>query len=281
MIQVTTATRFRLSAPQMSIIWPGLDFLTKSFIVRTSKGSSPHAYPFRMYQLPSAFNRGTFNNSLMARIVSLWKRLNPRAKSGGRVAMNSIELRATIFAVRVHVDFVRGQMHFPRKPSSESNAQLPVDKESFDRLRVRSKRVILTLERHLKRANRTFPKSIPRSLFAMEIRDWRSHLRWMRLHIAYFKPVRPMVFGQKTRQQKILDELMRMAEHGIRIEGYQSPGAEELRRMMRMYVSSARRGREGLFDIGYVLHQKPDFNAKLHLGNFVIKRLKLKEISKS
>ena len=50
---------------------------------------------------------------------------------------------------------------------------------------------------------------------------WRMHLLWMRLHIAYFKPSR-RIRGRKVQQQKMLDELMKMAEHGIRNEGYQA-----------------------------------------------------------
>jgi hypothetical protein len=200
-----------------------------------------------MYPLPSAFNVGTFSNSLMARIVSLWKLLNPRAKAGGRVTMDSIELRATIFAIRVYVDYVRGRRKSRQRSSSDLDAQLPLDEESFARLKIRSKRVILTLERNLKRANRALLKSVSRSEFVAQMRDWRAHLNWMRLHIAYFEPLRPRAFGQKTRQQNILDELVRMAEHGIRIEGYQPPEAEELRRIMRMYASSAD-------NVGYFSH---------------------------
>ena len=107
--------------------------------------------------------------------------------------------------------------------------------------------MILTLERNLKRANRALLKSVSRSEFVAQMRDWRAHLNWMRLHIAYFEPLRPRAFGQKTRQQNILDELVRMAEHGIRIEGYQPPEAEELRRIMRMYASSAD-------NVGYFSH---------------------------
>ena len=44
MICITTATRFRLSATQMSIIWPGLDLFIKSDVSRRTKGGIRYAY---------------------------------------------------------------------------------------------------------------------------------------------------------------------------------------------------------------------------------------------
>jgi hypothetical protein len=47
---------------------------------------------------------------MMDEIIGLWKRLRPRAKAGGRVQMDTIESRATIFAIRANIDF--GSMYF-------------------------------------------------------------------------------------------------------------------------------------------------------------------------
>lgn len=217
----------------------------------------------------------------MARIVALWKRLNPKAKVGGRVAMDAIELRATIFSIRAYVDSIRGRRHSRRRSSSKVKSLLLLDDESYDKLKVRSKRIIVTLERHLKRANRALQRSIPQSSFAALMRAWKAHLRWMRLHIAYFKPPPRVVRGRKLQQQRALDELMEMAEQAIRHEGFRPPDSKELRRMMRPYASSARRGREGEYSVPYTLKRKLFYSANLHLADFVLDRLKLKELPKS
>jgi hypothetical protein len=265
----------------MSVIWQGLDLVFKSHIGRVHKGSSPHAFPFRMYQLPSRFNRGTFSIPMMGKFVDLWKRLNPKAKVGGRVAMDAVELRMTIFVIRAYIDFVRGRRHSHRLERALVKTRLQLDDQSFDQLKIRSNRVILTLERHLKRANRAMQHSISAGAFVELMQDWRAHMQWMRLHIAYFKPPPPVVPGRKIWQQNALDELMKLAESGIWIAGYQPPDDQELRRMMRLYVRSARRDREGKFTVAFSVNHKLGYFVKDHLANFVLKRLQLKERPKS
>ena len=103
----------------------------------------------------------------------------------------------------------------------------------------------------------------------------------MRLHIVYFKPRPPIIRGRKIGQQAILDELMQMADHGIRNAGYQPPESEELRRIMRLYVSSARRWREGSYTVQFMMKNKTWFEATWYLFTFVIRRLDLEELSKS
>lgn len=263
----------------MAIIWPGLDLIFNSYLARQTKGTTRYAYPFYMYPSPSPFDCGIFNDSMMAGIVALWKRLNPKAKTGGRVQMDTIELRTAIFAIRAQIDFVRGRRHSYRRSSPEVKTRLRIDDESLDKLKVKSKRMILTLERHLKRANRALQRSISQSAFAALIRTWKAHLCWMRGHIAYFRPSPPVVKGRRIQQQRVLDELMKMAEHGIRNEGYQPPEAKELRRMMRLYVRSVRRGGE-TYSAPDLLRRKQWFTANKYLGLFVLDRLTLKELQR-
>jgi hypothetical protein len=47
--QIITAIRFRLSASQMSLIWPGLDLVNTSYISRQQKGGIRYEYLFRIY----------------------------------------------------------------------------------------------------------------------------------------------------------------------------------------------------------------------------------------
>ena len=229
---------------------------------------------------PVGFPRGKFDRDLMDEIIGLWKRLKPKVKAGGRGQMDAIELRATIFSIRANLDYVRSRRYFYRCLRSEDKVVFRLDDESFDQLNIKSKRVIQTLERHVKRANRTLLKAVSRDAYELLMNAWRNHLRWMRLRIAYFKPLRG-IRGRKVQQQKMLDELMQMAQVAIENDGFEQPEPSELWRIMRLYASSARRCREGIHNIHYMLRNKHLAEPRVYLVDFILKRLKLKELSKS
>ena len=157
-----SAIRFRLSAAQMLVIWPGLDLLFKSYAARQHKGGIRYEYPFWIDPPPRGFDCGTFDQEMMDEILGLWKRLRPKAKAGGRVQMDTIELRATIFAIRANIDFVRKRRHDHRRLDPETRARFMIDDKSYDQLKIKSQRVICSLERHMKRANRVLLKSVIR-----------------------------------------------------------------------------------------------------------------------
>src|SRR5665213_2393085 len=106
-----------MSAAQMSVIWPGLDLLIKSFIARQTKGGIRYEYPFRVYPPPGGFNRGTFNQDYKDKTFAVWKCLRPKVKTGGRVQMDTIQLRTLIFAIRANLDYVRKCRHDLRRES--------------------------------------------------------------------------------------------------------------------------------------------------------------------
>jgi hypothetical protein len=265
----------------MSVIWPGLDLIIQSYHARQIKGGRRYEYPYRIYPPPSDFNRGKFDPFYMDEILAAGKLLRPRAKTGGRIQMDTIELRALIFAIRANLAFVRWCRHLNRSWSLERKTGSLIDDESFSQLKTKSQRVIVSLERHMKRANRILSNSITREQYMLLMNAWTGHLRWMWLHIAYFKPFPSKILGRKTHQQTILDELMQMADRGIRNAGYQPPESQILRRIMRLYVSSARRWREGQFNVEYMMRHRTDFEAKWYLYRFVERRSDLKELSKS
>jgi hypothetical protein len=276
---IATATRFRLSRSQMSVALPGLDRVIRSYNSRRRQGGSRNAYPFRIYPPPSGFDRGTFDREFMDMVVALGRRLYAKVKAGGRVQMDAIELRAGIFAIRANVDFYRQRRRYQRRLSPQEKIEVLLDDESFGRLKIRSQRVILTLERHMKRANRALAKSITPDRYAAIANAWKAHLLWMWLHIAYFKPMVRVIHGRRIQQQQTIDTLMKMAASGIRSEGYQPPDDKELRRIVRLYVRSARRGREGFYSAAYLLNHKQLFTMNRYIGQFVLDCLPLKELA--
>jgi hypothetical protein len=279
--QIITAIRLRLSASQISVIWPGLDLLVTSYDSRQHKGGSRYEYPFMIYPPPAGFDRGKFDQGMMDEVLGLWKRLRPRVKSGGRVQMDTIEFRAAIFAIRANLDKDRKLRHDRRRWSPKEEVRFQIDDEYLAKLKIKSQRVIASLERHMKRANRALIKSITKEQLTLLMNAWSAHLRSMRLHLVYFKPLRPVNRDRKIRQQAILDELMKMADRGIRNAGYQPPDKQELRRMMRLYASSARRWREGPYTLQFMMEHKTNFSATWYLSEFVIRRLDLLELSQS
>lgn len=265
----------------MSVTWPGLDLLVKMYASRRQKGGIRYEYPFRHYPPPGGFDYGEFDQDMMDEILALWKQLRPKAKAGGRVQMDTIELRAAIFAIRANIDFVRKRRHDRRRQSLETKTRFQIDDRSYYQLKIKSQRVIRSLEGQMKRANRILLKAITKEQYAALMNVWKAHLRWMRLHITYFKPLLKVIRGRRIRQQQDLDDLMQMAERGIRDRGYQPPDPKELRRLMRLYVRSARRGREGIWTARFLLDGNRGLGYCSFLAKFVIRRLELKELPKS
>jgi hypothetical protein len=274
--RITISAKFRLSESQMSIIWEGLDRIIKFYVARGTKGGIRFEYPFRIYPPPVGFSRGKFDQNFMDEIIGLRKRLKPKAKAGGRVQMDAVELRASIFSVRANLDYMRSLQYYNPRLKSEKEAALK-------QLNIKSQRVIHTLERHAKRANRSLLKSVPRDAYDLVMDAWRLHLRWMRLYIVYFKPLRMRgrIKGSKGKQQKMLEELMQMAKVAIENDGFEQPESSELWRIMRLYARSARRGREGIHGVHYMVRNKHFAEPRVYLVDFIHKRLTLKELSRS
>jgi hypothetical protein len=83
----STAVRLRLSAAQIKVLTPGIKLLVESYEIRQKSGTSPFSYPFRIYPPPRAFDRGTFNQEFMDKILSLHETLNTHSKSGRRLKL--------------------------------------------------------------------------------------------------------------------------------------------------------------------------------------------------
>jgi hypothetical protein len=205
------AIRFRLTAAQMSVIWPGLDIIVMEHVSRREKKRSQYAYPFRLYPFPRGSDIGTDDTPSMNQIIALWKALRTKSAVGGRVQMNAVPVRTAIFAVRVNLGLWRHRKHDGRRWNPETKKRLGVDGESLKQLRIKSQRVLTSLERHMKRANRHLLSLVPPEDYAVLMDAWKKHLRWMRLPLVYFTPLPPVIQDKKYRHQLILDKLGEMA----------------------------------------------------------------------
>ena len=228
-----------------------------------------------------SFDRGCYHQFCMEKSLRLREALNTRSKSGQWVRVDTIELRAAIFAIRAYVEYVRLLRRQHRSKDRRFRATAPIDNSSFALLKAKSHRVIRSLERHMKRANRVLIQAVGKEQYAALLVAWKAHLRWMRLHIAFYKPWGKPLHGRRKRQQRELDELMQMARRGLREVGYQLPDDKELRRIMRLYARYGRDGRQGDWTIQFHLEKKTEIYGRHHLAHFVIDRSDHKELSKS
>lgn len=144
-------------------------------------------------------------------------------------------------------------------------------KELSERDRRHKKRTIRSLERYLKRSNRLLLALMGNPEYDATLTMWQQHVRWMRLNLVYFKPLPPII-RPKQRQQKVLDLLTEMAIRGLKNEGYAPPEPRELRRVVRLYVRSSNRGREGRNSVPGMLKYPNHFDSTWFLAQWVISR---------
>lgn len=109
-----------------------------------------------------------------------------------------------------------------------------IDPGTLKELKAKSARTIRSLERYTKRADYRLRELVPQENYFGYMNSWKAHLRWIRLHLVYFKPLNLVRTGRKTMFQIILNELIEVAKEMISAEGLLPPSEVELRRVMRL-----------------------------------------------
>lgn len=133
----------------------------------------------------------------------------------------------------------------------------------------------------MKRADHRLRHLVPPENYVALINCWKKHLRWIRLHLVYFKPPKPILKRSKTRYQLVLNDLIAAAKYMISAEGFLLPSEVELQRVMRMYARSARRGREMPYTIQHIIGHKFSEISRWHLVEFIQKRIPLQPVAKT
>lgn len=193
--------------------------------------------------------------------------------------MDAFELRAAILSVRITLKLQRVKAH--KRPRIIS-AAIPVsnlDGQPIPELERKVQKVVKSLERYTKRANRKFMALGSRGEFKARSKEWQSHLRWIRFHLAYFKPFRSIGSLIRTREWEDTDRLVAVAVRTIREKGFDVPDAKDLRHAIRLFMRYSRQGRLGRRNYLYVLQNSENRFARSSLFEFLEPRLKLKEAS--
>jgi hypothetical protein len=86
----------------------------------------------------------------------------------------------------------RRRQYDGRRWNPETKRRLGIDEEGLEQLRVKSQRVLSSLERHMKRENRHLQTLVPPEEYEALMDAWKKHFRWMRLRLVYFKPLQPI-----------------------------------------------------------------------------------------
>jgi hypothetical protein len=250
-ILMRTAVPVRLTPQQQDLIWRGINRIALAYITHKETGSSVYSYPFRVHPMAIHPRRGddpgTFDIVKMQMILELWSKLQKRRKKRARLVLGMVELSACILSVRVGRDYER--IVLKKKHTSGEN-------------RI-ARAVIHSLERELKRARRAYAAETGEPAYKAMRARWFAHLRWIRMHLAYFRPTKGKTQIRRV-QKMIIDYGCERATRGLLLRKLEPP--QDLRRLVRLAVRYIRRGRIRLFI--QQLTNNPPFAAEF-LANFI------------
>jgi hypothetical protein len=210
----------------------------------------------------------------MNRMIGLCAKLKPKRSKGGTFKLDSFELRCAAFSARVTLKLEGFEAQEPRKSNPNVlGKRSGRDPNAVKNLVLRIRNCLKFLEREMKRAKRQFLKVGTSSEFKALSKEWRSHLRWMQYHLAYFKPFRPVGPEVRRMQWKTVDLLVAMAKKAIEAKGVEVPDQKLLRKIIRQFIRDCHRGRVGHHDFRYMLHHQQSPIAQSELFEYVARRL--------
>ena len=254
----------RLTARQLRLIWPGITHIISSYATYKETGNSTYSYPFRVHPLSERArpgqDPGVFQSRLMQVILDLWVKLKKTELKRARLTLNFIDFSICLLSVRIGRDYKR--LQWKKKPSR------------IERRLAAS--VIMSLERHLKRARRAYAAEAGEQAYKEMRVQWVAHLRWVRMHLAYFRSIRVTKQPRKL-QQAIVNECYERAWQGLVKRDYEPPPSKELRHLVRLALWNIRWGLSSITSIMSLL--KSDEFAELFLAEFVLDRLDLNPIT--
>lgn len=274
------AVEVRLTKEQVSVIWPGLNYIICQWLTQKMSGQSVTSYPFRIQPLPPDSDSGTFSARMMDRIQQLWTKIQPIIATGGKIQLDEFEIRAAIFSARTGVKVERYQIQRARKKGAAAQAGVADAKRDLKRNVLRKEHVVEFLETALKRANRQLKSEIGPEEFKAQSKEWQSHLRWIEFHLTYFTSFKPFpVLSARKINKMFVNVLVDKARKAIVNLKYKPPNPEDLRRVMRQYLAYSQRGRMGKYDHICMSRNQNSPAGQFELFDFVNERIPLEKAS--
>jgi len=265
-----------LTVKQIKLIWPGLHLLSTNFFKFEEKSIS-YLSPWGPSGTVQNYDEGEWNRELMDRILALGRHLEKKSKSGGYVRMDFLDLRIAVFAARTSVHVVRQNARTFRKWNKAAKARFRFDQASIVELKSKTKLVIHSLERHLKRATRLFLRAHSRAEFERKAHEWARFLRWVKYHLTFFAKEPARQPGLRKYYQTMINHMCGIAGGVLLNDGYEQPDARDLRRAVRTYIRYARRERSAWWDFSTLIRYPGDSAARYRLLEFLEKHLTLKD----
>jgi hypothetical protein len=71
----------------------------------------------------------------------------------------------------------------------------------------------------MKRANRALKANVGEAAHNEVLLGWKQHLKWVRLHLVYFRPLPPVAHRRRA-QRLLIDAAVDTASRGLRERGY-------------------------------------------------------------
>jgi len=226
---VPQTVRLRLTGMQVDYLRPGL---LREVIAcfRIRDGESPSA------EMPVVFDPslpcGSYDRVLANRIIQLWATAYPHfgSKRRARIALDFVQLSACALAVRTNARQLR-----------HGHITLPGVRHTL----VRS-RLLRLLENSRRRATRAAEKAIGLEAVAEIQRRWHGFARWLSFYATSCRCGKSLIPGQRYQWRRfVIDTAVEIARKELTAIGLEPPQARDLRRLVRLAISSVRRGRAG------------------------------------
>jgi hypothetical protein len=270
----------RLSPSQAGVISEGLDFLASTWGLKQRGRNPGTTYPFLNKPLAPGKTAGTFSQSIMDRVVALRDRMKPKVGAGGRMQMGWLELRIATYACRVALDQARHPLSIHQTKVLRSRSGRPKSHPEVAALARKTRETIKCLERHQKKATRLYKTTVSDTDFSASIGEWKQHLRWMRMHLAFFREGEVLRAGPSLEKnyRKTARKILEITLEALDMEGYQLPPTKEVREAVRTYLRYCRRGRIAHLHFTPILRSGGTYNERVALGEYIATRLRLRRV---
>lgn len=214
----------RLTKLQTELLIPALRQVYLNHIVATRTHSFRDSHPVACTAPDRRFGRN--NAEFMRRILSLWDRLQPLRKSGGRLRnLDSFDLAGLIFLVKTTLKKIRHGHHESWSPRLESAAsrflrRLEVERKALKRLEIKQ----LGSEGYENRAG-----------------IWREFIRYLKFHYLYCKCSYRPRSNVHLNRRRVIDRFLAVTTEELKSRD--RPVPHNLRTIIRAHLRSVRRGR--------------------------------------